>query len=275
MNKYLDWFNVMTYDFHGSWEAKTGHNTQMYEDKNDTSSDAPPAFIKSKYNCDTAIQAYIKAGIPREKIIMGMALYGHGWQGVTSTEQNGFSQNASNVPPMGTWEPGSYDYDDLKKNYLPTYARFWDNSSKVPFLFNKEKGMWITYDDLQSNTVKNNYILQEKLGGAMFWEFSCDRSAELISNTYTALHGGSTPAPDTTTTATSTTTTAGNTTTTITTTTTSGDVRQWEENHDYHVGDRVIYDQKLYECLEAHTSEATWTPPETPALWKLIEFDLF
>ena len=35
--------------------------------------------------------------------------------GVTSTDQNGYSQNASSTPPMGTWEPGVYDYDDFKK----------------------------------------------------------------------------------------------------------------------------------------------------------------
>ena len=81
----------------------------------------------------------------------------------------------------------------LKKNYIPTYTRYWDNSSKVPFIFNTQKGIWITYDDLESNTIKNNYILQQKLLGAMFWEFSCDRTAEIIGNTYSALFGGPTP----------------------------------------------------------------------------------
>ena len=75
---------------------------------------------------------------------------------------NGFSQPASSQLPPGTWENGIYDYDDLKKNYLPTYTRYWDDQSKVPFLYNAPKGMWISYDDLQSNTVKNNYIIQQQ-----------------------------------------------------------------------------------------------------------------
>jgi chitinase len=286
MTNYLDWFNVMTYDFHGSWEAKTGHNTPVYKNDNETATDIAPTFIKSKYNANAAIQAYIAGGVPRSKIVMGLALYGHGWQGVTSTDQNGYSQNASSTPPMGTWEPGSFDYDDLKKNYLPTYTRYWDNSSKVPFLFNTQKGMWLTYDDLESNTIKNNYILQEKLGGAMFWEFSCDRNVELIGNTYTALFGGQTTTPGTTTstqtttpntnttsttaTTTGTSTTATTTETSTTATTTSGNIPEWGVNISYRVGDKVTYNQKVYQCLQAHTSISTWTPDETPALWELI-----
>jgi len=207
--------------------------------------------------------------------------------GVTSTAQNGFSQNASSTPPMGTWEAGVFDYDDLIKNYLPSYTRYWDDQSKVPFLFNPSKGIWITYDDVQSNTVKNNYILQEKLLGAMFWEFSCDRHQELINNTYEALNGGKTPpTPQTTTvttptpktTATTTHTTTSNTTattthtstSTTTATTTSGKVSLWEVNHSYNVGDRVRYDANIYQCREAHRSQADWTPPAVPALWELV-----
>jgi len=184
---------------------------------------------------------------------------------------------------MGTWEAGVFDYDDLKKNYLPTYTRYWDDSSKVPFLFNRQKGIWITYDDIQSNTIKNNYILQEKLGGAMFWEFSSDRSVELIGNTYAALFGGhtitstQTTTPNANTTATTTQTTTPNTNTTATTTqtsttatTTSGDILPWRINKLYRIGDRVRYDSKIYKCLQAHTSLSSWTPPDTPALWELV-----
>lgn len=203
---------------------------------------------------------------------------------------NGFSQPASSQLPPGTWEDGVYDYDDLKKNYIPTYTRYWDDQSKVPFIFNIQKGMWITYDDLQSNTAKNNFIIQKKLLGGMFWEFSGDRSAELIGNTYTALFGGHTPTePTTTTTATTngtttvttTRTTNATTTTRITkstttgtgttaSTTTSGDILPWTVNKLYHVGDRVSYENKIYKCLEEHVSLATWDPADAPSLWQVV-----
>ncbi len=65
----------------GGWEAKTGHNTPVYKDDNETVPDDPPQYIKSKFNCNAALQTYIARGIPRSKIVMGLALYGRGWQG--------------------------------------------------------------------------------------------------------------------------------------------------------------------------------------------------
>jgi chitinase len=65
----------------GGWESKTGHNTPVYKDDNETATDVAPTFIKSKYNCNAALEGYIAAGVPRSKIVMGLALYGRGWQG--------------------------------------------------------------------------------------------------------------------------------------------------------------------------------------------------
>lgn len=41
----------------------------------------------------------------------------------------------------------------------------------------------------------------------------------------------------------------------------------WAESADYAAGDRRKYDDKLYRCEQAHTSQADWTPDKTPALW--------
>ncbi len=68
--------------FIGGWEEKTGHNAPLYKNDAETASDIAPSFIKSKYNCDAAIQAYLAAGVPSNKILMGLALYGRGWQGL-------------------------------------------------------------------------------------------------------------------------------------------------------------------------------------------------
>lgn len=38
----------------------------------------------------------------------------------------------------------------------------------------------------------------------------------------------------------------------------------------YAVGDRVQYSGKLYKCLQAHTSQATWTPTDAPSLWSKV-----
>ncbi|CAF1533074.1 unnamed protein product [Rotaria magnacalcarata] len=275
MSTYLDWINVMTYDFHGGWDTKTGHNAPMYKNDAETATDISPSFIKSRYNCHAAIQAYIAANVPRSKLIMGLGLYGRGWQGITSTAQNGFSQPASSQLPMGTWENGIFDYDHLKKSFLPTYTRYWDDASKVPFLFNPSTGIWISYDDLESISLKNNYIKQEQLGGAMFWELSGDRSAELVGATFAALTNGQTlppgtnpptgPTPSTTRTSTPSSTVSLSTTPAI-----GGNDLPWQPHTAYKIGDRVQYVGNTYRCIQTHTSLPDWTPANVPALWQRI-----
>lgn len=65
----------------GGWEAKTGHNTPLYKNVNETTTDEPPSYMRSRYNCFAAIDAYIANGASPSQMLMGLALYGHGWQG--------------------------------------------------------------------------------------------------------------------------------------------------------------------------------------------------
>lgn len=48
----------------------------------------------------------------------------------------------------------------------------------------------------------------------------------------------------------------------------------WETEHEYSVGDRVRYGL-LYKCVQAHTSQDSWTPDLTPALWTRVSVDEF
>ena len=42
---------------------------------------------------------------------------------------------------------------------------------------------------------------------------------------------------------------------------------EWATGTEYTAGQRVRYEDKLYKCVQAHTSQADWTPPSVPALW--------
>src|SRR4051812_49251892 len=44
----------------------------------------------------------------------------------------------------------------------------------------------------------------------------------------------------------------------------------WAVGVAYAVNDTVTYNASTYKCLQAHTSQADWTPPATPALWQLV-----
>lgn len=186
---------------------------------------------------------------------------------------------------MGTWENGVFDYDHLKRNYLPSYTRYWDEASQVPYLFNPSTSVWISYDDLQSISLKNDYIKRENLAGAMFWELSSDKNAELVGATFQALNNGQPPSPATNppTAATVATTpsviaTTQNTpvtatnqaTTQATTQQPSGSSSTWELNTSYRVGEQVTFEGRTYRCIQSHTSLPGWTPAAVPALWQLI-----
>lgn len=47
----------------------------------------------------------------------------------------------------------------------------------------------------------------------------------------------------------------------------------WEIGTAYAVNDRRRYGDLLYKCVQAHTSQADWTPDATPALWVKVSVD--
>jgi chitinase len=178
IHPYLDWINVMAYDFHGGWDTTTNFNAPLYAAADDPNPD------DASLNADAAMQAYLAAGIPADKLVMGVPFYGRGWSGVPDI-QDGLFQPAAGVPD-GTWEPGAFDYHDLEANYLPTFTRYWHAEAKVPWLYNADQQIMISYDDPESLGIKAAYVKSEGLGGIMFWELSSDTGAHALVN---ALYG--------------------------------------------------------------------------------------
>lgn len=161
--QYLDWINLMTYDFHGPWEMTTNFQANLYTSRKDP---ATP-----KISIDSTVQAYLRAGVPANQVIVGVPFYGHGWTGVTN-KNRGLYQPATALAP-GTWEAGSEDYKVLK-TLIGTdgFVRFWDGKTLDGWLFNGTT-FW-TYDDEQTIQLESVYIRKNNLGGVMFWELSGD-----------------------------------------------------------------------------------------------------
>src|SRR5690606_25648349 len=95
----------------------------------------------------------------------GMPFYGRGYSGVPD-ENNGLYQTFTGE----VWA----DYRKIVTDYLPTYERFWHDEAGVPWLFNAETGIMLSYDDPEAVRGKAAFINQHQLGGAMFWELKCD-----------------------------------------------------------------------------------------------------
>ena len=176
----------MAYDYHGSWESKTNHNAPLYAGANDVFS-----FKPATLSVDNTVQIYLDSGVPSHKLILGVPFYGRGWGGVPNIN-NGLFQNGPNTP-AGTWEAGIFDYKDLVANYLSAgsgYTRYWDDTAKVPWLYNPSTGTMISYDDAESLGHKVDYAMSKNLAGVMFWELSSDTAGQesLLGTIYQRLN---------------------------------------------------------------------------------------
>ena len=174
---HVDWINVMSYDFHGGWDSTTGHNAALYPNSDS------PFTSETTSNAHAAIQSYLDGGFPADKVVMGVPFYGRGWSGVPNVNL-GLFQSSTGLP-SGTWESGVFDYHDLHDNYVAAagWTRTWDKQSQVPWLYNAAQSTMISYDDEESIGIKAEYIIDNNLGGAMFWELSGDTSDTRLSNT--------------------------------------------------------------------------------------------
>jgi chitinase len=183
IHRILNWINLMTYDFHGTWEATTNFNSPLFPSSTDPSSNL---VVRNQFNVDAAVQAYLAAGIPPQKLVIGVPFYGRGWQGVPDIN-HGLYQPATGAA-RGTFEPGVFTYVDIRMNYLPTYQRYWQEEAMVPWLYDPSTGVMITYEDPQSVAVKAEYVNTNHLSGMMIWELSND-GGDLLTAAFNALTG--------------------------------------------------------------------------------------
>jgi chitinase len=169
MAPYLDWFDLMTYDFHGSWEpTRANHQSPLFA--NSTS----PAPEDVYFNADYTVHAYMNTGVPANKIVLGVPLYSRGWQQVGATN-HGLFATANGAAP-GQFESGMYDYRYVRDLVTsdPGYVEYWDDAAQVAWLYNATKKIFLTYDNPRTVTNKANYVNSLGLGGVMFWELSND-----------------------------------------------------------------------------------------------------
>ncbi|MEG2805474.1 glycosyl hydrolase family 18 protein [Stenotrophomonas sp.] len=159
---YLDFINVMTYDFHGAWDPQTNHHSALFDSPAD-----PSTGDQKLYNSNDAMEAFISRGVPASKLNLGIGYYGRGWTGVASGN-NGLYRSAGGAAP-GTYEAGIEDWKVLKNLAWPGYT---DSVAKATWISNGTT-FW-SFDTPAMVTEKMGYVKAQGLGGAFFWEFSGD-----------------------------------------------------------------------------------------------------
>ena len=141
--QYLNHVNIMSYDM----GKPPKHNSALYTSSVTTRS------------CDDAVRLHLQAGVPYNKMTLGMPFYGHG---------NGTDFKA-----------------DINFNEINTegYPEMWDARAKVPYLVNKSGTMVLTYDNEKSIGFKVDYVKSMGLRGAMYWSIEGDDSNWTLSRT--------------------------------------------------------------------------------------------
>lgn len=176
INKYMNWVSPMCFDYHGSWENFTGLHAALND---------PRSNISTSYG----IGSWIQAGVPAQKLVMGLPLYGRTWK-LKDPDVNGIGAPALGVGPGD----GVLTYNQIVKfNMEGTAAVVFD---ATPVAYHSFAGdSWIGYDDVLSIKLKVQFAKSKGLGGYFFWaigqdkDWTLSKQGTLISiSTYTTYY---------------------------------------------------------------------------------------
>jgi chitinase len=182
----VDVFNLMAYDFHGGWDRRTGHQSALYPDPDDPA--VRSAWLARQYNVRDAVNLCLQAGVPPKRLVLGCPAYGRAWlvadsAGDDSGEagSDGRFLPARDEKPAGTWQAGTYDWDDLRDEgrWLPE-RRHFDPQSGASWYFDPASGLFVSYDDDQAVLAKARFVREWGLGGMSFWHLGADTGGSRI-----------------------------------------------------------------------------------------------
>ncbi|WP_410497824.1 glycosyl hydrolase family 18 protein [Chitinibacter sp. S2-10] len=175
-SKYLDWINIMSYDYNGAWDAQgpTDFHSALYPDPASPRYKDPKTGKINTYNTDTAVKDLLARGVPAAKLHMGVPFYGRGWKGVTNAN-NGLYQAATGAA-TGTYEAGYEDYKVLKAAPGTEYI---NATTKQTYKFDGNT-FW-SYDTPRDIKLKADYAKSMGMGGIFSWEVDGDTAnGELV-----------------------------------------------------------------------------------------------
>ena len=174
MDKYVDFWNLLAFDYTGPWSTNAGNQAAFWN--------SPSNPASTPFNTIDAIDYYTLQGIASGKIVLGMPVYGRSF-----ANTNGLGESYKGVG-NGTREAGIYDFKSLPLDGAVVY---YDNSTGSSYSYDPVMRELVSYDTVMVAGQKATEVKQRGLGGMMFWESSADGSGNNSLNDHVvAVLGG-------------------------------------------------------------------------------------
>ena len=184
--KQVDFITAEGYNYAGSWDTQTNHASPLFDSRQN------PVYGQ-RLDIDDTVNAYLKAGVPPHKYVMGLPLYAAGWTGVPDVN-HGLYQNSTGPSPVyladGTGlcpdlsgntpgcdtllTPGVATYSTLNNLASNGYRVSFDARRVAVTLYDPATMTFYTYENPYSMFLKMLYIDFRGLGGADVWALKDD-----------------------------------------------------------------------------------------------------
>jgi chitinase len=179
MDRYLDFWNFMGFDYTGSWSTASGHMANVFGNCENE--------LATPFNTSSGIEYYTQiGGVPAGKINLGSPLYGRSFN----------YTSAPGTPFNGVGDEGSFGVAGVWDYKALPVPGFNATTVELPeigasYSYDASQKYMISYDTPTIAGIKADYIKAMGLGGAMWWEVSMDKSGDesLISSTVQGFGG--------------------------------------------------------------------------------------
>jgi chitinase len=183
-HQYMDYINLMTYDYYGAWNGTLGHMAGLFPNPN---SPLPG------YSAQEAVNHLLARQVPAGKITIGAAMYGRGWKNVANVSGNNPFSGTGGEGIAGSWEKGIEDYKKIEAQMMGGvngtgsngFSLLWDDTGKASFVWDPVSKTLVSFDTKRSVQAKGQFVRQQNLGGIFAWELDGDNG-----NILNAMHEG-------------------------------------------------------------------------------------
>lgn len=158
MDQYLDFWNLMAYDYAGGWDSVAGHQANLLPSQQQPES--------TPYSTSAAVDHYTQNGVHPSKLVIGMPLYGRAFASCTGPGRS-FSGTG-----QGSWEPGVWDYKVLPQPGAQVYI---DHNIGASWSQHPTTQLMVSFDTPEIASQKADFVTSRGLGGGMWWESSSDK----------------------------------------------------------------------------------------------------